>query len=310
MRKKGLEPSKMDIGREVKRISGNNYSRRFIFKEEGEIKYASKERIGNLLPSNIDSKKRIYIPQGLWNINFLDDRWNDFSGSLLCLNVFKFITLFLKKHDYLDWHDFPADLELSDEFHRLQEEYLRRNRKRINENERNELIAFQNECRERQKELFIRMQERIDIKARIITDENLVRNNILDMYPKIEYKIDFYPYFRSTEIKIVNEIQKNGMIYLGKNNRYRIKIPNLFINFCEINPEKDKVLLFFLEDEIEIWTKARWDNYASKIVWISEEGKYIYKTSTGADVFLSTKDNPIFYFLMNSKSRTNQKENK
>ena len=81
----------MDIGREIKNITNDFYTLRFLFKQDGEILYTTKERVGKVFPTSIDLKGRIYIPIDLPGGDILDEKPFAYFDGYLSLSAFSHI---------------------------------------------------------------------------------------------------------------------------------------------------------------------------------------------------------------------------
>lgn len=259
----------MDFGREIKKITGDFYTLKFIIKEDDGTEYSHKAKEGRIFNTNIDEKGRIYIPVKLLGKNILENRPYNYLYGHMALSSFKCII-------YL--HRGKA-----------------KNKSILNDIEKG-LFPLKKIRRDSESECEIhkRIDTNVIINIRKLTNGKIVIFNSNEFKLLIFFKPDFInsklliskKKVEINKVKGNNKRPENLSLFEPVVNkmdvkkiktyiRYRIKIPSDFITFCEIDKYRNKIVVFCMEDEIEIWPKPLWDSYINKRIWLSDKGKFI-----------------------------------
>lgn len=231
--------NKMDIGREVKRIEGNQYSIRLFFKTNKEIKYKTKAEIGKVYLTNIDEKGRIYLPKEFEKSKLI---YKHAGWGFVTLSAFGQIILFrrVEPKDVLDRIRKKPDTKIG-----------------VCISDRSEKIV---------KKASVRKTYKIELRHYLST---------VALKPEWTLKHEkFDVVWEGFKIKMF-DIHKPE-IYIKRN---RITIPRFFLNYIGINIKnisREEIILFELKDEIEIWEKNNWLKNADTTKWLSKEARFIF----------------------------------
>lgn len=290
----------MDLGREVKKVKNEFYSIKYFLKEKGEIQRSTRPKYGKIFVTNIDSKGRIYIPKKLPEADILDDRIFMYFHGILAISAFRNIV-------YL---------------HPTEEENKRIEREIEEGREPGEIYDPWVPTE-------LRILDRLDTKVLIEIYPQITRKHPLDFHHENEIQVNFKPHYILTQMKFTERKIENGnkkSVGLEKNKgyatidyvdrwmdgefgydkkkksrRYRLKIPRFYLNFCEIDKYSDKIVLFSMEDELEIWSLRRWNDFVDKRIWLSEEGKFIIKSEEEQTQLVTARDNPFVKLMISDK---------
>jgi len=269
----------MDVGREVKKISGDLYSLRLIFKEFGRVKHETKETRGKVYFPNIDEKGKIYLPRDMET--HIKDKPYFFLGRefrFLSLSAFGYI-IFLRETKLREAYerivgrkDARVAICVSPCSFRNVRAYpyqiMGPGIKRVAKKRKSKFP----------REPFLCSPADITLKAyfaRVNLDvEFYERGKISE---RVDSALGLKPGYEPEE-KMARLCERHHQYEKAVAKRMRLTVPWFFLNYIEItksNVDKAKVVLFDLDEEIEIWEKNAWMSNINKVRWYSEVAKII-----------------------------------
>lgn len=298
----------MNIGREITHQKGRFYSVQYFFKDKGEIQRCSALRTGKMFQTNIDCKGRIYIPRDISGVDILSERHFAYFYGILSVSAFRFISYL---HPTLeDNARIMNEIAAGNEPFELTDPWTPAIERSIDRIDTKVAIRLSAPESGESPGLFNsnNLQIRFDYDS-ILTTMRFTQKK-KDAQNSIIKKMMAEKKRRGFEIIHFVNSWKDGTFGEEadkKDRRYRLPLPNRFLEFAEIVPESDQIILLSLQDEIEIWKASLWKELVNKRVWLSEVGKYIFINGDEKEEIINAKNNPIIKDVLSGGRRSDAK---